>query len=73
VLGFAVGAIVVGLVGVIFSRSGGEMSTRAFRGSSWVGLKRSAAEWRRTTIAIGVLLILGGGALLAYSIGLAIR
>ena len=72
-LGFAIGALAVGLVGVVFSRQGGEMTAKTFRNSTWVGLKRSASEWRRTTIEIGVLLMLAGGALLAYSIVLATR
>jgi len=68
VVGFAIGAFVVGLVGVIFRRSGGKMTAQAFKGSGWKGLERSAEEWQRTTVVIGVLLMLGGAVLLTYAL-----
>lgn len=73
VIGFAIGAMAAGLVGLIFSRQAGEMCAAVFRKSTWVGLNRSAAEWRQTNIVIAVMFLLGGGALLAYGITLAAR
>jgi len=44
------------------------MSAQAFKGSGWKGLERSAEEWQRTTVVIGVLLMLGGAVLLTYAL-----
>ena len=67
-LGFGIGSLIVGIMGVALYRQSADAAARVFRGGAWKGIERTAEQWRPTMMVIGVLFLLGGAAFLVVAL-----